>query len=101
MKIYTGSVCSYYECGEDSGDDVSLVAICDSPEKAHNAVMEKLYYHYNYDPDTNTYYGDYADEAWEEIWEYELNGLNPLGRMARDDNGNWFNEFEKIKCKKE
>lgn len=96
MKIYTGSAESYWNCGDESGNDTVLIGIFDSPEQAYNAAMEWIHNNFKYDPDTNTYYGDFADEIWEEVWEYELNKTEPLGRMRKDDCGNWFNETKKM-----
>ena len=101
MKVYCGIICTYYECGDESGNSDYTVGIYDDPQKAYDAAIEHLKKNYEYfEEDNRTYYSGcsgFADEAWEEVWEYELNTTSEeCGRMAKDENGNWYNETKKI-----
>lgn len=100
MKVYCGVICTYFECGDESGNDDYTVGIYDDPQKAYDAAVEFLYHNYEYSEEDKVYFGDFANEAWEEVWEYELNAsAQESGRMAKDENGNWYNETKKLEEK--
>ena len=96
MKVYCGVVCIYFECGDEHSNDDITVGIYDDPQKAYDAAVEYLHNNFEYSEEDKVYYGDFANEAWEEVWEYELNAsVQESGRMAKDENGNWYNETKK------
>ena len=97
MKVYCGYICIYSECGDEHSNDDITVGIYDDPQKAYEAAVEYLHYNFEYSEEDKLYFSDFINEAWEEVWEYELNAsANESGRMAKDENGNWYNETKKF-----
>ncbi len=111
MKIYKATIGTYYKWGEPRQNDWEDVGIFSSPEKAYTAADKRLREQYDYDEKSDTWKGSFADEAWIEIWEIQVDGdpeknENVLGMMEKDSDGIWYNaekrmEEEMINNKKE
>ena len=92
MKVYTSVLGIYCRFSEPQNLD-ELVGIFPDPESAYISGQKKLTQDYDYDPVANTWRGDFVDDVWVNVYEYELGG-NPKtdgALMCRDSNGNWYN----------
>ena len=95
-KVYAAMVNTYYECGDISDHSETLVAICSDPDKAYDIGWGLVHRDYTLDPEHNIYYGDYADEAWATVLEFELNDtfFESGHLMLKDENGVWHNAYK-------
>ena len=95
-KVYASICQTYYECGDESGNDYYIVGIFDNPADADNEGNRYLYETFKYDDESGIYYGDFANEAWIDVYEYELGSTEGGGLMAKDKDKKMVQRYKEI-----